>query len=75
MCWKYALIGLLQPQQFSQFKMSFSMEIVMLVSWAIWTTRNDFIVKGYRIKHKSAGQVHFLYLEESNFSLRSNFSW
>jgi hypothetical protein len=21
------------------------MEIVMLVSWAIWTTRNDFIIK------------------------------
>jgi hypothetical protein len=33
----------------------FSMEIVMLVSWAIWTPRNDFIIKGYWIKHKSAG--------------------
>jgi hypothetical protein len=31
----------------------FSMEIVMLVSWAIWTPRNDFIIKGYWIMHKS----------------------
>jgi hypothetical protein len=22
------------------------MEIVMLVSWAIWTTKNDFIIQG-----------------------------
>jgi hypothetical protein len=25
---------------------SFSMEIVMLVSWAIWATKNDFIIQG-----------------------------
>jgi hypothetical protein len=43
----------------------FFMEIIILICWSIWTTRNDFIFKGftpslYRARQKLKDELHLL---------------
>jgi hypothetical protein len=43
----------------------FFMEIIILICWSIWTTRNDFIFEGltpslYRTRRKLKDELHLL---------------
>jgi hypothetical protein len=75
MCWQYVSPTWIPPQQtdiqsfITSLKLSlnvpFFMELIMLISWAIWTTRNAFIFKStppnlYRCRRKFKEEVSLL---------------
>ena len=58
----------------------FSLEIVTLVAWALWTTRNDFIFKGkdpsvYRCRKKFKDEMALLLHKAKRKAYRGMESW
>jgi hypothetical protein len=90
MCWRYLCPDWTPPQQIdiqsfiASLKLSlnvpFFMELIMLITWAIWTTRNDFIFKStppslYRCRRKFKDEVLLLLHKTTRKSYAGLKSW